>query len=103
MIGADPRGFALGAMDENKVARGCISRVPFSLLDGQSQERVLAMVGLGDSPAPVGDAPTGMRAVPAVKSASGLALGALAVPSGGSPDGTGGSPVLPKKDLPNTL
>ena len=39
--------------------------------------------------------PAGMQAAPTAKSASGLVLDALPVPSGGSPDGTGGSPVLP--------
>jgi hypothetical protein len=47
------------------------------------------MGGAGDSPAPVGDPPTGRSEVVAGKRASKLAADALAVPSGESPDGTG--------------
>jgi hypothetical protein len=47
------------------------------------------MGGAGDSPAPVGDPPTGMSEVAAGKRVSGLATDALVIPSGESPDGTG--------------
>src|SRR6185503_13445137 len=54
------------------------------------------MGSAGDSPAPVGDPPTGTaesnfgeRLPPLIRSVG-------SIPSGESPDGTGGSPVLPK-------
>src|SRR5207244_7697964 len=50
----------------------------------------------GDSPAPVGDPPTGTAESNLGKSASLLARTVAPIPSGESPDGTGGSPVLPK-------
>ena len=58
-------------------------------------ERVLRMGSSGDSPAPVGDPPTGMAEACLVKRPASLARTVTPVPSGGSPDGTGGSPVLP--------
>jgi hypothetical protein len=57
------------------------------------------MGGAGDSPAPVGDPPTGTGEVVEGKRASRVAADALAIPSGESPDGTGWKPVLPKADF----
>jgi len=59
------------------------------------KERVGKMGGAGDSPAPVGDPPTGTAARQVVKEDSSLARTVASVPSGESTDGTGGSPVLP--------
>ena len=61
------------------------------------------MGGSGDSPVSVGDPPTATGEVIDTKPASGLATDALAIPSGGSPDGTGGSPVLPAGDFSDRL
>ena len=47
------------------------------------------MGGAGYQPAPVGNLPTGMDEAAAAKRAWKLAMDALAVPSGESPDGTG--------------
>ena len=61
-----------------------------------SLERVLKIGSAGDSPAPVGDPPTGTAESNLGESASLLARTVAPIPSGESPDGTGGSPVLPK-------
>src|SRR5881409_1585526 len=54
------------------------------------------MGGMGDSPVPVGDPPTG-RAGPALLLLLPVLEGdALLVPPGGSPGGTGQWPVLPR-------
>jgi len=53
------------------------------------------MGGAGGPPAPVGDPPTGTAASNVAKSPCPLARTVAPVPSGESPDGTGGSPVLP--------
>jgi len=53
------------------------------------------MGGAGDSPAPVGDPPTGASASNAANKLRPLAWAIAPVPSGESPDGTGESPVLP--------
>src|SRR6266516_1959405 len=53
------------------------------------------MGGAGDPPAPVGDPPTGTPASNVAKMRCSLTQTAALVPSGESPDGTGGSPVLP--------
>src|SRR5712671_908902 len=53
------------------------------------------MGGADDSPAPVGDPPTGTAPSHVVKRPFSLPRIVVSVPSGGSPDGTGGSPVLP--------
>src|SRR5216117_2064189 len=58
--------------------------------------RVLKMGGAGDSPAPVGDPPTGTALSHVAKRPFSLPRTVVSVPSGGSPDGTGGSPVLPE-------
>ena len=50
----------------------------------------------GDSPAPVGDPPTGNAESNLEKRPSPLAGTVAPIPSGESPDGTGGSPVLPE-------
>src|SRR5207249_5072860 len=50
----------------------------------------------GGSPAPVGDPPTGTAESNLGKRPSPLARTVTPIPSGESPDGTGGSPVLPK-------
>src|SRR6266498_2603404 len=62
-------------------------------------ERVLKMGSAGDSPAPVGDPPTGTAEARLLKRADFVARTVTPVPSGGSPDGTGGSPVLPREDI----
>src|SRR6266498_1705707 len=54
---------------------------------------------LWDSPAPVGDPRTGRAGACLVKRPAWLARTVTPIPSGGSPDGTGGSPVLPKEDF----
>ncbi len=69
----------------------------------QDLELVLKMGGAGDSPAPVGDPPTGTAASNIAKRRSPLARTGAPVPSGESPDGTGGSPVLPANHFSNTL
>src|SRR5438105_14462621 len=56
--------------------------------------RCLQIGGAGDSPAPVGDPPSGTAESKLRPSA--LARTVAPIPSGESPDGTGGSPVLPK-------
>src|SRR5206468_1190405 len=72
---------------------------------GQKQdlEPVLKMGGAGDPPAPVGDPPTGTAASNIAMRRSPLARTVAPVPSGESPDGTGGSPVLPANHFSNTL
>src|SRR5881397_178725 len=61
------------------------------------------MGGAGDPPAPVGDPPTGTAASNVAKRRSPLARTVARGPSGESPDGTGGSPVLPANHFSNTL
>src|SRR5437867_9710716 len=61
------------------------------------------MGGAGDSPAPVGDPPTGTAASNVAKRPCSLARTVAPVPSGESPDGTGGSPVLPANHFSNML
>jgi len=53
------------------------------------------MSGVGDPPVPVGDPPTGTAASKVAKRPRPLARTVALVPSGESPDGTGGSPVPP--------
>ena len=66
----------------------------FVVLSQSFLERVLKTGSAGDSPAPVGDPPTGTA----------LSLFAKRpFSSGGSPDGTAGSPVLPGNYFPNRL
>src|SRR5437667_1772764 len=59
------------------------------------------MGGAGDSPAPVGDPPTGTALSHVAKRPFSLPRIVVSVASGGSPDGTGGSPVLPGNHFPN--
>src|SRR2546430_414804 len=61
------------------------------------------MGSAGDSPAPVGDPPTGTAQIHVANRPFSLPRTVVSVPSGGSPDGTGGSPVLPGNQFPNTL
>jgi len=61
------------------------------------------MGSAGDSPAPVGDPPTGIAESNLAKRLSSLARTVAPVPSGESSDGTGGSPVLPRNDFSDTL
>jgi len=61
------------------------------------------MGGAGDPPAPVGDPPTGTAASNVAKTPCPLARTVALVSSGESPDGTGGSPVLPANNFSNTL
>ena len=61
------------------------------------------MGSAGDSPARVGDPPTGMAKRQREKRVLPLIRPAVFVPSGGSPDGTGESPVLPENDFSDTL
>ena len=67
-----------------------------------SLEPVLKMGGAGDPPAPVGDPPTGTGASNVAKRPCPLARIVAPVSSGESPDGTGGSPVLPVNHFSNT-
>ena len=68
-----------------------------------TSERVLKTGSAGGPPAPVGDSPTGTAERNLTKRLFLLARTVSPVPSGGSPDGTGGSPVLPGNNFPNTL
>ena len=61
------------------------------------------MGGAGDPPAPVGDPPTGIAASNDAKRPCPLDRTVALIPSGESPDGTGGSPVLPANHFSNTL
>jgi hypothetical protein len=61
------------------------------------------MGGAGDSPAPVGDPPTGTRESKVTKEPFPLARSVVPVPPGESPDDTGGSPVLPRIKFSDTL
>ncbi len=65
-------------------------------------EPVLGMGGAGDPTAPVGDPPTGTAGGNEAKRPCPLARTVAPVPSGESPDGTGGSPVLPANHFWNT-
>jgi len=55
----------------------------------------LAWGGAGDPPAPPGDPPGGMAVLCGCEKTVAFRSMPLPIPSGGSPDGTGGSPVLP--------
>ena len=57
----------------------------------------------GDSPAPVGDPPTGIVERTLAKRASSLIWIVVLVPSCESPDGTGESPVLPGNESARTI
>ena len=92
-VGAQPAQFIVG----NKT-----DAAPLSILDGSQEEfrevcfePVSKMGGAGDPPALFGDPPTGTAADNVAKRPCPLARTAAPVPSGESPDGTGGSPVLP--------
>src|SRR5712692_9329855 len=61
------------------------------------------MGSTGDSPVPVGDSPTGRSKRLPAKRPSLLPPGALPVPPGESPGGTGQWPVLPKNEFPDTV
>src|SRR5229473_1690231 len=61
------------------------------------------MGSTGDSPVPVGDSPTGRSRRLLSKGPSLLPPGALPVPSGESPGGTGLWPVLPRSGFPERL
>src|SRR5207249_5837135 len=76
--------------NSNLFRRYCLSTRPNCL------ERVLKIGSAGDSPAPVGDPPTGTAESNLGESASLSARTVASIPSGESPDGTGGWPVLPK-------
>src|SRR5438552_6063043 len=65
-------------------------------------EPVLKMGGAGDSPAPVGDPPTGTAASNVARGRYPLVRAVAPIPSGESPDRTGGSPVLPANHFSNT-
>src|SRR5439155_22336009 len=58
-------------------------------------KRVLKSGSAGDSPAPVGDPPTGTALSHTANRQLSLPRSVVLVPSGESPDKTGGSPVLP--------
>jgi len=51
--------------------------------------------GAGDPPAPPGDPPGGVVVTPGCENSALFLSMPPSVPSGGSPDGTGESPVLP--------
>ena len=55
----------------------------------------MKMGSAGDSPASIGDPPIGTVARNDTKRPASLVRSVVSVPSGESPDGTGGSPVLP--------
>ena len=61
------------------------------------------MGSAGDSPAPVGDPPTGTAEGILARRTSPLHRTVAAILSGESPDGTGGSPVLPDNDFTHAL
>jgi hypothetical protein len=63
----------------------------------------LKIGSVGDSPAPVGDTPTGTAVTDLADSPSLLVRIILPVPSAALPDGRGGSPVLPKNHFQNML
>jgi hypothetical protein len=56
---------------------------------------LFSLGGAGDSPAPLGDPPSGTDSASLSNLQEVLHSTPLAVPSGGSPDGTGQWPVLP--------
>src|SRR6266571_7486749 len=60
------------------------------------------MGGAGDPPAPVGDPPTGTARSNLPTKPARLVRWIAAALSGESPDGTGGSPVLPSNDSSKT-
>ena len=60
----------------------------------QSLGRTLGLGSTGDSPVPSGDSPLGRKKTSEPKSGQ-EARARSAIPSGGSPDGAGGSPALP--------
>ena len=70
---------------------------------GSQKPVSLPLGGAGDPPAPVGDPPTGTAAGKVAKRPFPLARTVAPVPSGESPDGTGGSPVPPANHFSNTL
>src|SRR5947209_19630413 len=81
--------------------RAAANRRPAGQSDGS--ERVRKMGSTGDPPVPVGDPPTGRaRRLPA-KDPPLLAPGALPIPPGESPGGTGQWPVLPGREFPDAL
>jgi len=59
--------------------------------------------GTGDSPVPPGDPPGGMGVMFCCNEIVPLRFVSLAIPSGESPDGTGGSPVLPRLNAYRSL
>src|SRR5437667_12695601 len=88
---------------------GLFSPTLSSFFGEEREERIAAAVqanylpnSIGDSPVPVGDPPTGTALSYVAKRTFSLPRTVVSVPSGGSPDGTGGSPVLPANYLPNT-
>src|SRR5260370_42594645 len=61
------------------------------------------MGSTGDPPVPVGDPPTGRAWRLFAKDPSSLPRGALPIPPGEPPGGTGQWPVLPKREFPDRL
>src|SRR5213593_1670747 len=80
-------------------ARNCASNVASALpSDAGIPKSVFGNCVLGSTghwPVPSGDSPDGMGSASAANKDSLLLGSALLVPVGGSPTGTGGSPVLP--------
>src|SRR5213593_1737524 len=80
-------------------ARNCASNVASALpSDAGIPKSVFGNCVLGSTghwPVPSGDSPDGMGSASAANKESLLLGSALLVPVGGSPTGTGGSPVLP--------
>ena len=74
----------------------------FVVLSQSFLERVLKTGSAGDSPAPVGDPPTGTTLSHNAKKLFSSPRTIVSVPSGGLPDGTGRLPVLPGNQFPNT-
>ena len=69
------------------------------LCDGGTQNNLraawIAVGGTGDPPVPLGDPPSGMGSVSLSNKTTNPLSRVLVIPSGESPDGPGGSPVLP--------
>lgn len=58
-------------------------------------KRLFSVGSAGDSPAPLGDSPSGTGLALSYSKEVLVRAALLPIPSGGSPDGTGESPVLP--------
>ena len=85
----------LGCASTNRqVSESTLDGTSVNRDEGQFIERILKMGGAGDSPAPVGDSPTGTALSYDAERPLSLARTVVSAPHGGAPDGTGDSPVL---------